>query len=337
MPRGSPPAFRKDHDLTRRDLALLCAACLVGGLFSAAPVGAADTKAPRIKRAVMKDSNGDGHPDRVVLTYNERIKHRADKDGKYPFAVKGYKIRKITRAKGRKLTIVLKGGDGPAAPTITYKRSARQPVKDRAGNQARGQTFTKIVSLLPEGSSQLEVNTGGPGKVLSGDGLIACEEDCTEIYDIGTEVQLTAVPSLDAVFLGWSGACSGLESACTVVLNDSRVVRAVFGYPVSVVVTGDGSVSSGDEKIVCPGSCVVGYEVGKRVVLTAAPADLSTFAGWSGACSGTGECSFRVEDGPVNVGASFEGEDIPTPLPTLSPIPLPTVSPGLPLPSISVL
>ena len=323
--------------MARRTLALSCAASLVAGLLAAVPAGAADTEPPRIKRAVMKDANGDGHPDRVVLTYNERIKHRADKDGRYPFEVKGYKIRKVTRAKGRKLTIVLKGNDGPARPAITYKRSARQPVKDKAGNQARKQSFTNVIALLPAGSAQLDVSSAGPGTVLSSDGLIACEEDCTEIYDTGTEIALTAVPSLDAVFVGWSGACSGTEPACTMVLGSSQFVKAVFGYPVTVVVTGDGSVTSGDEKIACPGSCVVGYEVGKRVVLTATANDLSTFEGWSGACSGTEGCSFRVDDGPVTVGASFEDEGVPTPLPSLTPIPLPTLSPGLPLPSISVL
>lgn len=307
---------------------------LVTSLMGAVPVAAADRKPPRIARAVMVDADGNGKVDRIVLTYSEAVRHKADKDGKYPFTVKGYKIRSVGRAKGAKLTLRVKEAAGPAKPTIVYKRSARQAVKDRAGNQAVKQRFTKVVPLpvvVPEGSSQLTVNPEGPGRIVSDDGLIACESSCSAVYSDGKSVTLTAVPSMDAVFLGWTGACEGTDVACTVVVDQDQTVRATFGWPVTVGVSGDGSVSSGDGRIACPDGCSAVYEAGSPLALTAAAPEGTTFAGWSGDCSGTADCSLKV-NGPVNVQATFEPADPdPSPLPTVTPVPLPTVTvPPLP-------
>jgi endoglucanase len=69
----------------------------------------------------------------------------------------------------------------------------------------------------------------GAGTVTSSPGGINCGSDCSESYTSGTQVNLTATPSAGSTFLGWSGACTGSSSNCTVIMNASKNVTASFG------------------------------------------------------------------------------------------------------------
>ncbi len=119
---------------------------LAGGvvvLAGAAPA-ARDHRAPRITAAKMQDADGDARADRVLLTYSERIRHGVDHDGKYPFAVSGYRIRSVGAAKGKTITVALvekATPDTKAKPAVRYKRTRSKPVRDGAGNQAGAQVF----------------------------------------------------------------------------------------------------------------------------------------------------------------------------------------------------
>lgn len=60
-------------------------------------------------------------------------------------------------------------------------------------------------------------------------------------------------------------------------------------YPLSVTSSGSGSgtVTSSPAGISCGSTCSASYSPGRSVTLTATPTAGATFAGWSGACSGT--------------------------------------------------
>jgi hypothetical protein len=126
-------------------------ACLSSVALVVAPAAAADTRPPRITGAKMQDVDGDDKADRVVLTYNEKIKHPLDSDGSYPFKLSApvYGIRRINGARGtRTLVILLKEKASPdltARPDISFIRGRSQPVRDLAGNEAQKQTFTATV------------------------------------------------------------------------------------------------------------------------------------------------------------------------------------------------
>ncbi|MGC2250629.1 MAG: alkaline phosphatase family protein, partial [Acidobacteriaceae bacterium] len=69
--------------------------------------------------------------------------------------------------------------------------------------------------------------------------------------------------------------------------------------------TGGGMVISSPAGIHCPGSCTASFPKGTSVVLTAAPEEGTTFAGWSGACTGKKKCSLTLADN-ATVTPTFE-------------------------------
>ena len=68
--------------------------------------------------------------------------------------------------------------------------------------------------------------------------------------------------------------------------------------------TGSGTVTSNPAGINCGNDCSQNYNAGTVVTLFAAPAQGSIFAGWSGACSGTGNCIVTMNSNK-NVIATF--------------------------------
>jgi hypothetical protein len=68
--------------------------------------------------------------------------------------------------------------------------------------------------------------------------------------------------------------------------------------------TGQGTITSSPAAIACPGACEAELNAGAIVTLTATPAAGSEFAGFSGACTGSGDCQV-VLDGPTAVDAEF--------------------------------
>ncbi|HYL12830.1 MAG TPA: hypothetical protein VEV41_07330, partial [Terriglobales bacterium] len=138
----------------------------------------------------------------------------------------------------------------------------------------------------------------GTGSISSAPSGINCPGTCSASFASGTTVTLTATPAAGSTFAGWSGACAG-TGTCNVTMNSAQSVTATFNavtFPLSVTATGtgSGSVTSAPSGINCPGTCSASFASGATVTLTATPAAGSTFAGWSGACAGTGTCNVTM-------------------------------------------
>jgi alpha-tubulin suppressor-like RCC1 family protein/sugar lactone lactonase YvrE len=73
----------------------------------------------------------------------------------------------------------------------------------------------------------------GTGTITSAPAGISCGADCSEVYDFGTSVSLTATPSADSVFTGWSGACSGTGS-CTLMAGSDQTVSSTFSRAITL-------------------------------------------------------------------------------------------------------
>jgi len=70
--------------------------------------------------------------------------------------------------------------------------------------------------------------------------------------------------------------------------------------------TGTGEIKSSDNLVNCGTACQGSYATNSTVTLTATPATNSTFAGWSGACSGTQPATTVTMDAAKNCTATFE-------------------------------
>ena len=152
---------------------------------------------------------------------------------------------------------------------------------------------------------------------------VAAATGCKAGFDHGTNVTLTAVPQPKSSFTGFSGYCGGALD-CTVPMTQGRTILARFLLgPFTMKVTGDGSgIGNGVVKTqtgltpalnctITSGTaptagCQAKYDAYTTLVLTATPAPGYSFAGWGGACTGTGTCTHSVIRG-ATITASFTG------------------------------
>ena len=158
---------------------------------------------------------------------------------------------------------------------------------------------------------------GSDGSVTSSPAGISCGTDCSESYASGTPVTLTVAAPEGSVFTGWSGACFGQENTCLVDMIMNRSVTANFEpagqtYTLSVSLEGNrnGSVSSIPAGIECGNDCSAQYPSGTSVSLAAYADTGSTFTGWGGSCSGTGQCQVTMS-AAKSVSASFKSNVAP--------------------------
>ena len=157
--------------------------------------------------------------------------------------------------------------------------------------------------------------TAGAGTVSSSPAGMSCATptaagvsaaNCSANFSNGTSVRLTATAAAGSAFTGWSGACTGTATTCTLLMTAARSVTANFApSTASFILTinasrgtssASGSVSSTPAGLTCATptaagqtqtSCARGFTSGTSVTLTARAAAGSTFTGWSGACTGT--------------------------------------------------
>lgn len=173
-------------------------------------------------------------------------------------------------------------------------------------SEARAVTATFNTSGINYSLSLSKSGTGA-GTVVSSPAGISCGATCSANFSSGTVVNLS-ISTSGSTFTGWSGACSGTGS-CSVTMSANQSVGAAFSlnsYNATVTKSGAGSgtVTSTPAGINCGSTCSSSFNHGTSVALTATPASGSTFSGWSGACSGTGSCSFSMS-AAASIDASF--------------------------------
>ena len=169
---------------------------------------------------------------------------------------------------------------------------------------ANGIASQPVAVTIVNGTA-LTVSVTGSGTVASNPSGISCPSTCGAGFAAGTPVTLTATPASGWIFSGWGGACSG-SGGCTVTMNSPQSVSATFTqrFTLSASVSGSGSVTSSPAGVTCPSTCNASFAAGTSVTLTATPANGWGFAGWSGACSGFGNCVVTM-NAAQSVSATF--------------------------------
>ena len=157
-----------------------------------------------------------------------------------------------------------------------------------------------LARYLGSGGGMLTVQKlgTGTGSVTSDPVGVDCGVTCRDLF-APEPVTLTATPAAGSVFTGWSGACSG-RGTCQVQMSTDRSVSATFSLAPQMLTvaksgTGSGTITSSPAGIGCGSGCSHAYAYGTTVTLTARAGGGSTFKGWSGACSGTGNCSVAMK------------------------------------------
>jgi hypothetical protein len=196
-------------------------------------------------------------------------------------------------------------GVNPGTTTITATDSAGASASTTL--TVSGQTSQFFLSVFRAGA--------GAGGVSSSPAGISCGTDCSEAYNSGTSVTLTANAATGSTFAGWSGCDTVSGATCTVTMNAARSVTATFtvdatSFDLTVNKTGfsnnDGSVSSSPAGISCGTDCSESYAGGTTVTLTASAASGSTFGGWSGCDTVSGTTCTVTMDAGRTASASFK-------------------------------
>ncbi len=119
----------------------------------------------------------------------------------------------------------------------------------------------------------------------------------------GTEVAITAEPSLGYAFMRWGGDASGNSPTITITMNSDKDVIAYFEkvavtYNLTITVNGQGTT------VLSPGTYT--YDEGTQVTVTASPASNWRFNHWSGDASGNSPTVVITMDSNKNIAAYFE-------------------------------
>jgi hypothetical protein len=76
-------------------------------------------------------------------------------------------------------------------------------------------------------SVEAEIQKGGQGTVVSDPpGMV--RPKCSYEFTQKAKITLIARPAAGSVFKGWSGACTGKKTSCSVKLKSNRKVTAIF-------------------------------------------------------------------------------------------------------------
>lgn len=199
---------------------------------------------------------------------------------------------------------------------------------------------TIALRMLPIVQFTLDVTKSGDGDgtVTSMPAGIDCGGDCTNLYDVDTLVELTAVPDANSVFVQWSGDCMGTDPTTTVTMDADRTCDAEFALiqrtlTLNKLGTGTGNVTSMPAGIDCGTLCNSDssqYNINEMVTMAAVADPGSLFEGWGGDCSADGLNSSSTVTLDVDRTCTALFTVILTPTPTPQPTPTPTMTPAPP-------
>ncbi|MEM1203069.1 MAG: hypothetical protein AAGN66_07555 [Acidobacteriota bacterium] len=115
------------------------------------------------------------------------------------------------------------------------------------GDKTCGAKYVKLYDVTVEIGSRKHPDGDDPGKgkveIAGPGGNKVCTDKCTMTYDVGTKVDLQAMPEDKSTFGGWTVDCSGDDPSTAVTLDGDKTCVATFVGPprpcVDQPITGD--------------------------------------------------------------------------------------------------
>jgi hypothetical protein len=164
-------------------------------------------------------------------------------------------------------------------------------------------TFQRVNSVVT-----VTMSGSGSGSVTSTPGGIACPGTCSQGFNQGDDVTLTAQPAPGSRFAGWTGDCT--NDPCDLTIDSDKNVTATFELTRHLAVAtdggGTGTVSSDVGGIDCPTTvCTADFDHNTLVTLTAHPDPGSAIAAWDYPGCGSGPTCAVTMDTNQSVTATF--------------------------------
>ena len=117
----------------------------------------------------------------------------------------------------------------------------------------------EISTMIPFPQYIVTINKSGNGSgtVISSPAGINCGSDCSELFDTGTTVTLTASANSNSTFEGFTGSgCSG-SGSCVLTINSGKTVTATFNiktFTITTIASSGGNISPSGNVVVNYGS-----------------------------------------------------------------------------------
>jgi uncharacterized repeat protein (TIGR02543 family) len=188
--------------------------------------------------------------------------------------------------------------------TLTLSSSKSVVASFAGGNTTYALTGQVVGSGTIAGGGLSCTSSGGAG--------------CNVQQAAGAGITLTASAGFGATFTGWTGACTGTSTTCSVSMTNAKSVTATFATGTStgttsslaLTVTPAGTVAYTGGTCASTGTksktCTAEFAHGQKVPLEAKPAVGYAFTHWTGACAGKKAACDVTLTSSVVVGAVFE-------------------------------
>jgi phospholipase C len=222
----------------------------------------------------------------------------------------------ITGSNGSKRTMAAGGGAVSVSPTsaTTYTATAT----GAGGSASASVTITISTGSSGGTSAPTGTITANPTSIAKGASSVVTVTvtNATKVTLNGSNGSLrtlgptggsvSVAPTSTTTYTATATGAGGTTTAAvTITVGSGSGSSGSTQLTVASAGTGGGNVTSSPSGINCPGTCTASFSKGAVVVLTATPENSTTFAGWSGLCTGLGTCKLTMS-ASTTVTSTFE-------------------------------